>query len=478
MPCCPHSDPIHSLLSHRDAQEALNPRRKAATGLACLLCACIALPLQAAQQAPAPPAGQPATPTSLAPLPYDKEYPLIGYSGTAVANPIAALQQRLDRGEVKLQFRNPRGYLDSLLAALHISPTSQSLVYSKTSLQSDAIDASTPRAIYFDDDTYVSWIPNTSLIEIATMDAKLGPVFYLLVNRPAARVKLERQMGLCLQCHDTYELLGGGTPRFVFLSTIVDIHGDTLTGGPGVDTTDQTPLAKRWGGWYVTGYAGALRHLGNIQVRTAAELADPTKGRHWNIPNVDGLFDTRPYLTDKSDIVALLVFEHQVYVKDLLTRAKFKSSRILTMLGVGPGPHTWAELPPPAQKAMQHLWEPLVQAMFFVHAARIEGPIRGTSGFDAWFQAQGPRDRQGRSLRQLDLRTRLFRYPLSYVIYSKAFDALPGYALDYLYRRIADVLQGRDHSAEFAALTAQERKAILEILTATKPAFARFAAAR
>jgi hypothetical protein len=456
---------------------SISSRRRAA---ACVLVAALlAFPVHAAQPGTAGPPGSASSsePSSQPALPYDTEYPLIGYSGEALSNPIARLQKRLAQGAVKLEFRPPRGYLDSLLAALGISPSSQSLVYSKTSLQSEAIDAATPRAIYFDEDTYVSWIPGTTLIEIATMDASKGPVFYILVNTPGRPPTLDRQMGVCLQCHDTYSLLGGGVPRFIVLSSVVDIQGDTLTGGPGVDTTDETPLEQRWGGWYVTGNAGSLRHQGNVQAHNATELADPARGRHWNIDTVQGLFDTSPYLTRKSDIVALLVLEHQVYVKDLLARARFKSSRILAQLSQGSAaePASWADLPPAAQKALRPLWEGVVRAMLFVHAAKIEAPIHGSSGFEAWFEARGPRDGLGRSLRQLDLKTRLFRFPMSYVVYSAAFDALPGYAQDFVYRRIADVLKGRDESDQFAHLSAQDRKAILEILTATKPAFARIA---
>ncbi len=116
--------------------------------------------------------------------------------------------------------------------------------------------------------------------------------------------------------------------------------------------------------------------------------------------------------------------------------------------------------------------EPLVKALLQVDAAPLPGRIEGNSGFDSWFQAQGPRDAQGHSLRELDLDTRLFRYPLSYMIYSAGFDGLPTYAQDYVYGRLRDVLSGRDRSAPFARLADADRATVLEILTATKPAFA------
>jgi hypothetical protein len=436
--------------------------------------ATLAPPAPEAVKAPAPDA----------PLPYDTEYPFIGYAGKAQHNPVARLEERLARGEVRLTWRAPRGYLDSLLKVLDIDKSSQTLLYSKTSLQSDYIDAATPRAMYFNDDSYVAWIPGAPLIEIATMDSVLGQVFYTLDNtgkstppsHGGAAVKLVRENALCLQCHDTYSLLGGGVPRFIFLSTIVSVAGDTLTGGPGVETTDETPVEDRWGGWFVTGHEGHLQHRGNVLVHDPGELADPAKGRHRDIVNVDGLVDTHDYLTNKSDIVALFVLEHQVHIKDLITRVSYKSRSVLMrQLGAAPEARTWDELPPAAQKLVRPMLEALVRALLFVHAAPIDGPVSGSSGFDAWFQRQGPRDGQGRSLRELDLTTRLFRYPLSYVIYSEAFDGLPGYAQDYVYHRIADVLKGKETGADFAHLDASLRKAILEILLATKPAFARVA---
>ena len=77
---------------------------------------------------------------------YDAEYPQIGYSDKPTHNAIARLQQRLDKGEVKLEWRAPRGYLDSMLKVLNIDPSSQSLVFSKTSLQIAYISEKTPRA--------------------------------------------------------------------------------------------------------------------------------------------------------------------------------------------------------------------------------------------------------------------------------------------------------------------------------------------
>ena len=108
----------------------------------------------------------------------------------------------------------------------------------------------------------------------------------------------------------------------------------------------------------------------------------------------------------------------------------------------------------------------------FRDEAALSGPVKGTSTFAKEFQAAGPRASRGRSLRQLDLQTRLFRYPCSFLIYSPAFDALPPEMKDFLWSRLHWILTGQDRSATYATLTAAERLALLEILRETKPEFA------
>lgn len=411
---------------------------------------------------------------------YDSEYPQIGYSDKPTHNAIARLQQRLDNGEVKLEWRQPRGYLDSMLAALKIDRSSQSLVFSKTSLQIAYISEKTPRAIYFNDETYVAWIENAPTLEMMAVDSVMGPVFYTLDNRnPAAAVKLDRETLRCLNCHDSFSLSGGGVPHFLMVSTNAGVEGDRAQRSASIDTTDATPMKSRWGGWYVTGHDGNQPHLGNIIIRSQQDLDNIEALRKPDIDSLKGLFDTRPYLTDKSDVVALVVLAHQVTVHNLITRANYKTRRFVGHEidpARNPNP-TWSDFTPKMQKVVKTILEPLVRGLLNADAAPFEAPMVGNSGYDVWFQRQGPKDPRGRSLRDLDLKTRVFKYPLSYLIYSDGFNGLPDYAKQYVYRRIAEVLRGQDQSPAFAKLSATDRQAILEILNATDVAFARVAAA-
>ena len=409
---------------------------------------------------------------------YEAEYPQIGYSERPTENVIARLQQRLDKGEVKLEWTAPRGYLDSLLKVLGIDKSSQSLVFSKTSLQISFISEKTPRAIYFDDETYVAWIEGAPTLEMMTVDRVKGPVFYTLDNRnPGATVKLERETTRCLNCHDSFSLSGGGVPHFLMVSTNAGVDGDRAQRAASIDTTDSTPMKNRWGGWYVTGRDGNQPHLGNIIIRSREDLDNIEALRKPDIDTLKGIFDTGPYLTDKSDVVALVVLAHQVTLHNLLTRANYKTRRFVARemdLAQNPNP-TWGDFSPKTQKVVQTILEPLVRGLLHADAAPFVAPMVGSSGYEAWFQKQGPKDSRGRSLRDLDLKTRVFKYPLSYLIYSEGFKGLPDYAKEYVYRRIDEVLTGQDKSPAFAGLSATDRRNILEILSATDAAFAKVA---
>lgn len=407
-------------------------------------------------------------------LRYDFDYPDLGYAAAPPDNAISRLQARLDAGKLTLPEHPVRGYLDALLKELGIDASSQMLIYSKTSLQTDLIDVETPRAVYFNDHTYIGYVHDTKLIEITTIDPKLGVLFYALpihTNKPAAFV---RETGRCLSCHDTYSMLGGGTPRVVVTSAPV-IRPD---GTPPLETstvsTDRTPFSERWGGWYLTGDTGNQTHLGNLPLDDARQRGGKLSTAPRNLRSLAGLFDTSTYLTDTSDVVALLVLEHQTNVQNQMTRALYKArTAFKRTLGDAPEPATWDELPPALQKSFKPLAEPVAQAMLMEGVVGLDEPVTGSAGYERWFESQGPKDAQGRSLRQLDLNTRVFRYPLSYQLYTEAFDALPAYLRDYVFRRIEASVSAEGDEASDLAL----RREAVAILRATKPSFAAHARA-
>ena len=394
------------------------------------------------------------------------EHAGIEYSTTAPADAVASLQQKIDAGTLKLEFDPEHGYLPAVLRALKIPVASQGLVFSKTSLQLDRIAPWTPRAIYFNDDVYVGWVQHGPIMEVATADPKLGAVFYTLDQHATDHPKFERQTQLCLVCHDS-SAVTGGIPGFIMRSVYADRYGYAIPTAREVVTTDQTPLDRRWGGWYVTGTVGNQRHLGNIIAPvTSHEIpnvpdyeAKVDTVANANLTDLSALFNTKPYLSPNSDAVALLVLAHQTHIHNLITVAGYD-----------------ARTGSPDQQILGAA-DRLVKGMLFSRETTLSAPVKGTSDFAAEFVKVGPRDHQGRSLRDLDLTRRVFKYPLSYLIYSESFDALPAVVKNRVYQRLDEVLSGRDQSEEFADLSPADRKAILEILQDTKPDFAAAATA-
>lgn len=240
-------------------------------------------------------------------------------------------------------------------------------------------------------------------------------------------------------------------------------------------TTDRTPLADRWGGWYVTGSVGRQPHLGNVLapqlgheiVNPQAALAKLRAQPHETVTDSSARFDPAPYLTPHSDAVALMVLAHQASVHNLITAAGYEAKRAEYDDRIA-GAAARSEN---TRMRIETAGERLVRAMLFVKEAPLAEPIAGSSGYAAEFSKLGPRDAKGRSLRELDLTRRLFKYPLSYLVYSESFDALPGSVKTYVYRRLSEVLSGSDERPEFAHLSAADRAAIREILEATKPEF-------
>jgi hypothetical protein len=285
-------------------------------------------------------------------------------------------------------------------------------------------------------------------IEIAVQDAKQGAVFYTL-EEVAGEPNLRRQ-GSCLGCHYAHATLG--VPGFFARSIPTAADGQILPWLGNATVSHATPITERWGGWYVTGDIGAQAHLGNAHIANnrAPELPPAAP------PLPESLAGRFPvdYLTPYSDVVAHLVFGHQLEMMNVLTRVGWEYRVAL------------AEDRPLA--SLDRTVADAVDYLLFVDEANV-GRVQGTSGFAELFSALGPHDAQGRSLRQLQLDGRLMRYPLSYMIYSSAFDSLPAEARDAIYRRLWDVLSGAVQDARYATLLPAEREAIVEIVAGTKP---------
>lgn len=394
-------------------------------------------------------------------------------------DPVARLEDAIASGERTLAWDSAQGYLRSLLTTLDIPESSQMLVFSRTSLQTDRIAPWAPRALYFNDDVYIGWVQESPIIEIASIDPDLGVLFYTLEQNPETPPTFTRETTTCLICHESRSVTGG-IPGLMVRSVLTDRLGYAITEVHTGSTTDRTPLEERWGGWYVTGSHPRMSHAGNVlgevlnhEVSQKARFLEEFEfNEDSGVPELTDRFYVDAYLTPHSDLVAIMVLTHQAQVHNLISLVKSEAEAALRLeeialksrgaeAGTPPFPTTLARISGPVER--------LLDTMLFSREAPLLGAMRGSSSFTTDFEAMGPRDSEGRSLRDFDLERRLFRHPLSFLIYSEAFDAIPELARQLFAVRLMEVLTGQDRSADFAHLDDADRQAILDILRDTRP---------
>jgi hypothetical protein len=396
----------------------------------------------------------------------------ISYDTAPVNNRVTKLQAKIDAGEVEVQAQRNHGYLNAILQLLDVPQSSQVLVFSKTSLQLRRISPDRPRAVYFNDDTYVGYCQQGEVLEIATQDPQQGTIFYTLEQaKPgddSAKPTFLRDKGQCLTCHASSRTQG--VPGLLVRSVYSDGGGHPLLGSGTFSTDHTSPFTKRWGGWYVSGQHGSMRHMGNVQAhRKSPENIDREAGA--NVTDLSKIVSVGHYLTPHSDLVALMVLEHQVQMHNFVTLANFETrsaqhhDKIMNEALERPEEFR-SEL---TGRRINGVADKLVKYMLYSGEFALESPVSGTSPFTEEFQKHGPRDSKGRSLRDLDLHTRLFKYPCSYLIYSDAFQSLPADVKGVVLTKVHDVLTGKNNSPEFAHLSTDDRQAIFDILRETLP---------
>ncbi len=396
------------------------------------------------------------------------DHAAIRYRDLGHRNPVARLQRQLAAGQVRLEYDRTSGYLPALLKALDLPVSSQVLVFSKTSFQASRIYPHSPRALYFNDSVAVGHVRNGDVLELTSIDPDAGVVFFTLDQTEHLRPAIVRRDDDCVSCHATSRTLG--VPGLVVRSVFPDRAGMPVQRAGSFSTDHRSPLEQRWGGWYVTGTHGTSRHMGNQVAADEAGSLDPDAGA--NVTDLKRFLAPGVHLTPHSDLVALMVLEHQVRITNLITRAGWEARMALADHEALRMPNEpAAEWSASTRRRIEGPAEVLVRSLFMLDEHPLTAPVAGTSGFAEEYSARGPRDRRRRSLYELDLSGRLYRYRFSPLIYSEQFAGLPAEVHGYIYQRVHDVLTGRDRGADFTPVSNAERSAILEILKDTLPDF-------
>lgn len=390
----------------------------------------------------------------------DYELPPIHYSSRKPDDAVARLLKRIAAGEVGFKGTDAE-ILRAVLHELRVPVESQIVVFSKTSMQSGLIDPRNPRALYFSDSIYVGWVPG-GLIEVAAIDAELGPIYYAFDPQDARddRRTFVRETS-CLRCH------GGDTgreiPSLIARSVRTTDHGESVAGRKSELTGDATPFEKRWGGWFVTGYTGATDHRGNAFSREREGAADVTPGGK-RPADLSDFFDTSKYLAATSDVGALLVFQHQVDMHNVLTRASHRSRRALED-AVDPD----APLDEATRSILTDVAEEVVDHLLFRGAAPLPAGIGIGDAFRQAFAAGAPRTGNGDSLKDFATKDRLFAHRCSFLIYSDSFAALPPPLKALVFARLHAALDAHTPDPRHSHLEEDERRRILSILRETLP---------
>ncbi|MEY4133585.1 MAG: hypothetical protein RL592_1643 [Verrucomicrobiota bacterium] len=396
------------------------------------------------------------------------EEPPISYSATQAHDRATAINAAFLKKADEVRSLPAKKRLQWLLDELGIPVESQLLVFSKTSLQRDLINPETPRVLYFSDEAYVGWSV-TGSFEVAIFDAKLGTTFYLLDQHATKEEPLFERSGDCLLCHSRHE----HTPSLRTRSVFPDANGEPLSGSGGANIAPSTPLAERWGGWYLTGTKDPFQHRANLTGRKVEDFEGPNAMPTRNLATLEGVVDTRRYLLKTSDVVPMLMHDHQVHVHNVLSTAN-QDARIA--LHRWPAMREILGLPKdaPPQGSCVVVFDSQAEKILDALLCRDEAPwpaegLRSDGVFAKAYAKTRKPDTKGRSLRDLDLRTRLFTYRCSPLIYSQSFATLPKELRDIVLLRLSSGLRAFPPSPSFGHLADDERVAIHEILTATLP---------
>ena len=393
----------------------------------------------------------------------------VSYSTTHAKDAVTRLQARMASGELKWT-GGGKEIVRRLLLELGIPVESQLLVFSKTSFQREAIGPHRPRALYFSDSCYVGWVPG-GLIEICAIDPQLGPVFYSF-DPNAARPDFVRD-GNCMTCHGG--MFVRGIPGVFTRSVYTDTTGEPLFrfGSEVVDF--RTPFTNRWAGWYVTGRHGKSLHRGNVTAQDKDDRLVVDLKRGANTLHLSKFFSTESYLAEGSDIVALLVFEHQTAVQNSLTRAGMDCRRMLAYQK-----NLQLELKEPvtvepAYESVRHVFDGAAQDVVDNLLSRNEAPLpaglAGDKSFQKAFCERGPRSEDGGSLKDFQLAGRLFKNRCSHLIYSDCFRTLPPELKRLIVVRLSRALSPTAPDPRYAYLPPEERSRIAKILRQTHPEF-------
>jgi hypothetical protein len=391
------------------------------------------------------------------------DMPPIRYSETASNDPISKLAAEIESGKREIRAMAPLARLRFILNLLEIPEESQILVYSKTSKQNALIHPGNPRCIFFNENAYVGYVPGGD-IEVIAHDPLLGSVFYLIeAGGGDQALRISRDTSDCMSCHGTART--ESVPGVLVRSVFPDDEGQPLLSLGTFQIDHSSPMRERWGGYYVTGRS-SLPHLGNRTFKDTAERSFPTAAVE--LASLAGKIDVTRYPRATSDIVALMLLEHQCIVHNQLVAASMNYRRIHWLqksLDPAADPDAGA-----AGKHADESARKIADLLLFENEAELgENGIEGDPAFQEAFSRRFPKTPDGRSLADFQLNDRLFKHRCSYMVYSEVFKSLPPRVKSAVIDRLHAILESDPGPGNHPEIKASERRKIIAILRETLP---------
>ncbi len=378
--------------------------------------------------------------------------PVHGYQTRELNDPFTRLIADIESGKRELDNRSSKAFIASILEYLDVPASSQLLIFSRTSLQTRRISGSNPRAVYFNENVYVGYIPGGS-VEIVSLDPELGGIFYIFkVPKGEAQPVFERGGRLCTDCHSVSKTRR--VPGLLTRSVIPASNWGKLVAFRDDEMGHQIPLSERFGGWHVTGEPGIFDHKGNLKGEKVGGkiVTDAIE------PGTE--FDWSAYLTETSDILPHLILEHQTGFMNLVLEATYRAR---TYQHIGKG-----EMKPEHVAVLHGLAGELVRYLLFADEAKFPaGGIRVDPQYREDFLADRKEASNGISLKDLDLETRMFKHRCSYLIYSDVFQATSDLFKQRVYQVLGEAISTEKPNPDFAYLSVTEKEAIRGILRET-----------
>jgi len=367
----------------------------------------------------------------------------------------AGLLKQIQSGEVKLDTSNDKTFLTSILAALDIPVSSQIMVFSASSLQSEIINPRNPRALYFNEDTYVGFVPNGK-VEVISMDPTHAAIFYIFDGlRPGGALPNIARSEKCFNCH-----AGNATrrvPGLIAESLLPMASGASLETYRRDEQGHQIPLEQRFGGWHLTGgHHIPTTHANLMGVATEAGKFDKVSAKPGEMWDIDR------HLLPTSDILPNLLHEHQLGFENRVFHAAYVMRQLLAD---GRG-----SLPFSAKAEVEKLAEELARYVLFSDEAKLprEG-IEGDTNFMRDFARNRKPAKSGLALKDFDLKSRIFKHRASYMLYTESWEKLPTVLKDRVYYKMAEGLREQNPGPIGAHIPVEEKRAIRSILKETLP---------